>query len=245
MASCLSPELFVKYPVVYPLIFTSTADSGSKLSDNWVVDSNIGYIEEMERAGQHATAPGSNAVLESPYSTRLRPNTNLQSLFAKKGVPMIIESIQFVAYDSTLETPTLLEPVSTNPYQVAAVVADMITSQATDMDANMASHFRNGIAGNWQPNWFRPQIIVNGKNILASLIQTEHVTADGHRAHRGDLSMGLALPWLLELAMEFPNGITSLEIFGQVVQYIAQTAQARKYVRYPLQALVMIRTAEQ
>lgn len=238
---CLSPDLLKQYPRPVIALFSSTVDTGSEFAPLHVADTPLGYLTELEKAGQHATSPGSVSVAESPYSTRLRPNSDLENIYAMRGRPCIIESVLFYAIDATTATPTLTEPISGNTYQDATVVGDMITSQSTDMDANVASHFRNALVGNWQPNFFRPALYVNGVNILANLTGSHLVDTTGIRAHRGDLSIGLPLPFELDLAMEFPNGIAKLEAHAQLIQIIPNTASARKYVRYPVHAVVVIR----
>lgn len=240
---CLSPDILRLYPHPVVALFSSTVDTSNSNEFNaaHVADTHLGYVTELEKAGQHATAPGSVAVLETPYSTRLRPNAMLAELEALRGIPCIIESVVFYGVDATMQTPGETEPISGNTYQDPVVAADMITSQGTDMDANVASHFRNALVGNWQPNWFRPALIVNGQNIFANLAGTQLVGTNGDRNHRGDLSIGLPLPFTMDLAKEYPNGITSIEAHAQLVQYIPNTASARKYVRYPVHAVVVIR----
>jgi hypothetical protein len=238
---CLSPELLKQYPNPHICIFGSTVDPTSGLVASFVTDADTGYVVELEKTGQHATGPGSAVFVENPYTTMLRPNSDLNDLYLRKGQDMLIESVLFFAVDATKVTPTLMQPVAATEYQDPVVVADMITSQSTVMDANYASHFRNSMIGNWQPNWFRPSLFVNGRNILANISKSQFAGTGGSKNHRADMSIGLALPFSLDLALEIKGGITSIEAHGQVVQYIAQTAQARKYVRYPVFCYVVVR----
>lgn len=240
---CLNPDILRLYPHPVVALFSSTVDptNSNEFDAAHVADTDLGYHTELEKAGQHATAPGSVKVLENPYSTRLRPNSMVADLVRLKGVPCIIESVTFYAIDATVVTPTQMEPVSGNTFQDAVTAAAMITSQSTVMDANVASHFRNGLVGNWQPNWFRPALIINGRNIFGNLAGTELAGTAGNRNHKGDLSIGLPLPFSLDLALEYPNGISSIEAHGQVVQYVPNSASASKYVRYPVHAVVVIR----
>ena len=239
---CLSPELLKQYPRPVIGLFSSTVDdaNASEFTPLSIADTDIGMIAELEKAGQHAEAPGAVKVLENPYSTRLRPLTIMSNFYKLKAVPAVIESVLFYALDSSVKTPAETEPVSGNNYQDLVVAGDLITSQAEVMDANYASRFRNTIIGNWQPNWFRPVLKVNGQNILANLAGTELTGTDGNKDHKADLSMGLPLPFQMDMAIEYPNGINSIEVFAEVVQYIPNTASARKYVRYPVVAVVNI-----
>lgn len=240
--SCLSPELLREYPHPIIAIFGSTVDTQSNGFDATAVDdAHDGMIAELERAGQHSTEPGSNNVAENPYSTRLRPLSNLSDFLRMKGVPAVIESVLFYAIDSSEDTPTEVQPVAGTEYQDPVVAAEIVASQSSSTDAIYASRFKRTIIGNWQPNWFRPALIVNGRNLFPNIAGTQMQDTNGQYGHLGDLSIGLPLPFSMDLAREFPHGIDSIEAYGQVVQHLEDSASARKYVRYPVIAVVVIR----
>jgi len=242
--TCLSPDVLREYQRVTLLVFASATDFNADSDthqDAGVTDADTGYVDELERAGQHATTIGDKTFQEKPYTSQLRLCSDAADLYNLKGIPSIVESVTFFAIDATTQTPTLLQ-TDADTYQDPVVVADMIASQATDMDANVASHFRNGIAGNWQPNWFRPEVYINDENLLPNLAQSHAADTNGNKNHRGDMSIGLPLPWEMDFARRFENGIGKVRVFAQVVQCIPQTGQPRKFVRYPVVCIVKIRT---
>jgi len=104
------------------------------------------------------------------------------------------------------------------------MLAALASSAETD-DAWVQSPFRNSLASGWQPNWFRPRLRVNGRDVLFGDAAR---SAFGSKANVGDESIGFSLPFSIKWDI-WLGRVTELEVFAQVVQKIDN-----KYVRYPV-----------
>jgi hypothetical protein len=230
--ACLAPDIIRAFPKVRTLLFISTTDSSTSGYDYTHVANNPGgYVVELERCGQATATMGTRAVATNPYSTRLMPVSPLDDL---RSTPngVLLESAEFIGYDSTR---------AGSAHQNANNVTAIEASQASATDAYVASHFRGGIAGNWQPNFCRPEILVNGELILG-MNDTDVVNpATGARSHMGHLGIGVPLPFLAYYYREFDR-ISSLDVFCGLAQWIETSAEAvNKLQRYPVQAILTVR----
>ncbi|MBU3742575.1 MAG: hypothetical protein FGM24_09875 [Candidatus Kapabacteria bacterium] len=225
LQACLSPEVVREYPRVRVGLWLSTTDTSDYgFSYSHVANQVDGYVTEMEKCGQSASQMGTRAVATSPYSTRLRPLSDLAEVFnAESGV--LLESVEFVGYDATL---------GGSAHQNAANNTTIDSSQSSTLDAYMASHFRGGIMGNHQPNYCRPTILVNGIAVFDLGDSSVQELTTGRRGHLGDLSIGIPLPFGVDYYREFEH-VTSIEVYGGLAQWISTSAEPTdKLVRYPL-----------
>jgi hypothetical protein len=227
LLDCYRPDIVEKYPIVRDLIFVSTTDDDPSFDFAHVPNTVDGYVTELERCGQSATEMGTAAVRANPYSTRLMPVSSLNSVLGAAASAgnggALLESVVFLGYDSTLVG---------SPHQDADNNTAVAASQASATDAYVASHFRNGIMGNWQPNYCRPEIIVNGESLL-SLGSSEIRDSAGASRHLAHLSVGVALPYGVHFYRHFST-VQSIELHAGLAQWIATSASASKLKRYPM-----------
>ena len=203
-------------------LFVSSNEIVHPQTDAHITDAYTGYITELQNLGQAATAPGSRDMVASPYPTRMRCLTDMEEI--KKAKQVLVEKIEFSPIDSMLDAGT---------GQDTATVA-AIRNSRTGNSIYGQSMFRNGIPNNWQPNWFRPEVWVNGINILGN-IKINYFKS----TNKGDLSFGFRCPKCFDKWMLFGE-IKKFEIFAQLVQYIPDSS-GNKFQRYPLMAEVTFR----
>jgi hypothetical protein len=224
----------------------STTDTNAQLAQNWVPNSNNGYwltnaggnIEHDELT-QMPTSPGSQSVVASPYSTRLRPMTDTSYLTTASKV--VVTKIHFRAYDHRL---------TGSPDQDGPTNADIDTSLCTNQSF-VVSRFRDGLISDWSHNWFRPAFVIGGVNLLRDLALPSVGTRDEFgnllSFNVADMSVGIPCPWEFNdmYAVISSNGgnqvMQSPQVFAQVVQYIPTTA---KYVRYPVKCIAEFAVAQ-
>lgn len=225
LQGCLSPELVREFPRVRVGLWMSTTDTTDYgFSYGHVSNAPEGYLTEMEKCGQSAAQMGTRSVVASPYSTRLRPLSDLSDVFAADG-GVLLESIEFVGYDATL---------GGSAHQNAANNTAIDASQSSTLDAYMASHFRGGILGNHQPNYCRPTVLVNGIAVFDLGDSAVQDVATGRRGHLGDLSIGIPLPFGVDYYREFDH-VAAIEVYGGIGQWITTSAEpTAKLTRYPL-----------
>lgn len=216
---CLAPDIIARYPRVVLAIFHSTTDTVDAFNYNHVTNAPNGYVDEIEKCAQSSDRMGDSSLVANPYSTRLMPVTPLDTIF--NAPEAMLEKMLFVAYDGTRIG---------SPHQNAANNTVIDTSQASTLDAYMASHFRAGIIGNHQPNFFRPTVRINGKSVLGNL-EDSYVEPRGHLAH---MSIGLPLPFEANWYAIFPN-VQSIDVYAGAGQWITTSAEpTNKLVRYPV-----------
>ncbi len=196
-------------------VWMSSAETAPLQTDTYITNATDGYLTRFEALGQASAAPGSMSLTADPYSTRLRPVTDLQRLYDAASVWLL--SMRFEAFDVLAQDSAI---------QDAATLAALATSAGTD-DAYVQSPYRNSLACGWQPNWFRPRLRVNGRDVL---FPDASRSAFGAKSNSGDLSIGLSVPFSIKWDV-WLGKVTELEVFAQVVQKVAS-----KYVRYPVRA---------
>lgn len=215
----VSPDQYPRIEQVYDVstanyasaIWASTTQNAAVLTGSHITSTNDGYVNELLAIGQADTSPGLPTPAVSPYSTQLRPVSDLSVLYRARQC--VLRKIEFKAYDTTL---------SGAAGQDAATLTAIFNSISSQNDVYVQSLFRNGEMGGWQPNWFRPSFSVNGKDIFAGLSQSQF----DNKANLGDLSIGLPLPYCRE---DYVNcgKVEELKVYAQAAQYVAG-----KYQRY-------------
>lgn len=190
-----------------------------------VTDAVNGYEVELDKCGQANANPGTQFASVAPYGTLLRPLTDLSRLTDVNNKKVVLVQLQWFAIDST----RLKDDAGS--YQNNAVLTDLFNSldASNPNNAYMQSRFKNALIGGWLPNWFRPMVRVNGREVIyESLARSGFATLPNHA---GDLSMGLPLPHCIE--GEFNLGqVTSIELWAQAAQRVGTLLQ-----RYPIVAV--------
>lgn len=223
MSECyLSPEFLAKYPDPFYAIFMSSLETTADQTDTYISSAHDGYLTELEKIGQGSSAPGThklNNASNDPYSTRLRPVTNLDPIYNAQAV--FIESIEFYGYDVTLEGSSS---------QDATTLAAIAASKSTN-DAYALSNFRNALIMNWQPNGCRPEVFIDRDNILRGFSGS----AFGDHNNLGDLSIGIPLNRCFPVLKEVRK-VSNISVYGQLWQKIGSI-----YQRYGLLCMVSLR----
>lgn len=228
MNGCLSPEIIRDYPKVRVTVFVSTTDTADSFDYAHVANAVDGYVTELEKCAQSSDVMGTDALTAEPYSTRLMPVSDMSEIFSQAD-GVLLESIEFVGYDGTSIG---------SAFQNAANNTAIDSSQSSALDAYMASHFRGGIVGNWQPNYCRPVVRINGQSVLDLSGSEVQDVVTLQRNHLGHLSVGIPLPFGMEYFREFER-ITKIEVSAGLAQWIATSAEAvKKLVRYPVICII-------
>lgn len=188
----------------FPVLFISSTQATAVQTDGHIPNAANGYLAELEAVGQAAATVGTERLQASPYSTRLRPLTDLQGVYTRNE--SLLVNINFWAYDTTLEGSAV---------QDAATLASIYASRSAN-DAYAQSPFINSLIGSWQPNFFRPAFRINGRNVLMGL----HASAFGGNANLGDLSIGIPIPCCFQPRLSFGGGINSIDVAAQAAQRV-------------------------
>ncbi|MBK9249354.1 MAG: hypothetical protein IPM69_14885 [Ignavibacteria bacterium] len=207
-------------------IFMSSTESAETQTNDFVLSSLDGGRLELLNCGASATTMGTNVLQVSPYSTRLRPVTNLSKFKIYRKI--YLTKITFNVLDTTL---TGAIP------QDAQVDTEISDSLITNNDAYVQSRFRFGTIGNWQPNFFRPSVsLKNGDDIFETMVSSNFDDKD----NLGDMSIGPMLPYeyippiphYLGQVLDLNDAIREYAKAGQIVQ--DTVAGVKKIQRYPI-----------
>jgi len=96
--------------------------------------------------------------------------------------------------------------------------------------------------GNWQPNYCRPEIRIDGVAILSMGDSQVVNPATETRAHLGHMSIGVALPYTVHFYREMDR-VRNIEVFCPLGQPILSSAEpTEKIVRYPVLCMMRWRT---
>ncbi len=209
--------------------FFSSTDTSREPSPGHIPDTVDGYATELERLAQATTTIGTaklqyDVVGGLPYSTRLRPLSDLGPLIGRGSVRLV--SIMFQAYE-TIITGGVGQDATTTTTVINSVTPG--TTGYSSTDGYMQSRFRNAVVGGWQPNWFRPRIMIDGRPVF---FRTIAVTSLGTRA--GDLAIGLSLPWCWRGDCVIGRITRGIEVFAGAWQRVDNGGGAVKYVRYAI-----------
>lgn len=233
--SCFYPDIIRAYPRVRVGLFMSTTDTNQAGFDySHVPNQPDGWVTELEQCAQSSAVMGSTAVGSNPYSTRMRPLSDMGDIYAAQA-GVLLEAIEFIGYDGTRVG---------SPVQNADNNAAIEASQTSVLDAYHASHFINGVVGNWQPNYCRPSVFINDIDVLANMLDTEVMDpVSGARNHAGDMGIGVPLPFVVPYYLPFDT-VTSVRVYGGLAQWIGASAEPTdKLVRYPLLCVMRWRMA--
>ncbi|MEP7217640.1 MAG: hypothetical protein ABI876_01925 [Bacteroidota bacterium] len=209
--------------------FFSSTDTNRTAATAHIPDVTDGYVTELQRLAQATPDIGSaqlqyDATTGLPYSTRLRALFDVAPLIGRRRVRLV--SMLFQAIDTTTAGGTG-QDATTN-----TTVMDSITPGSASYSANdgyMQSRFRGSVVGGWQPNWFRPRLLVDRKSVF---FRTMEVTSIGSR--RGDLSIGLSLPWCWRGDCSIGPITSGIEVYAAAWQRVDNGSGNVKYLRYAI-----------
>lgn len=214
-------------------VFTSCTDPNAPFWDinaTYVANSPTGYYTEYEKTFQSATDMGTRARSASnvPYSTCLRPVTNLAPLFASESV--WFEKAKFSAYDA-MKSGSTFQNAANN-----TAIINGITSAT--FGAWNSSRWLNGEVALTGVNYFRPGIFYNDGGTILDTLNTQ-VQINGAN-HQGDQSVGLDLPFCLEGGYALDSQVENLLVYAGAAQYINGDVNA-PLVRYPVKCTLFFK----
>lgn len=219
-------EMWQGYTSLFAIFISSTEDEATQ-TDTHVANTLDGGRLELLNCGASATAMGTKALVASPYSTRLRPVSNLSKFAAYNGIYLL--KAEFTPLDTTL---------TGSAPQDAQIDTEIIDSLLTDNDAYLQSRFRFGSIGDWQPNFFRPSLRVQGGDDVFETLNNSNFGTS--KNNLGDLSIGCMLPYTWKPAIPLYLGkVTDLNeaiiVHAGAGQIVEDTVLAVKKVqRYPV-----------
>lgn len=182
--------------------FTDTIDLMFLSSSGQPIeDSHSGIIKELERLCNTSNLP---------IERYLRPISETSILFEAKEC--YLEKIEFFAYDTTI-----LNGEGQNEETTLA----LYQSKTTD-DAFAQSSYRYSLMPiNFQPNFFRPKMFINGVNLLRGMAAN----------NKADSAIGIPLPYCYERYLNIGK-VNSIEIYAAYAQKINNG-----YLNYPILAI--------
>lgn len=218
MNRCNDSEYFRrKYPETVVALFMSTTETATDVTEAQrnahITNSHDGYLSELEKLGQASTSPGGTAKVTDPYTSELRPVTDLSRIYGAADV--MLDTVEFFAYDTTLD----------GSEEQDSDTLTAIHNSRTANDIIPQSYYKNTLLSlNWQPNGFRPNVLIDGRPIVKGI----DASAFENGNNSGDLSIGLPLPYCLDYNRELGQ-VQDIKVHGQVSQKIGE-----KYQRYPV-----------
>ncbi|MFN8359302.1 MAG: hypothetical protein U0264_05245 [Candidatus Kapaibacterium sp.] len=212
-------------------IFMSSTETNNTQSNEHIDDSIDGGRLELINCGQSATTMGTRDLIVSPYSTRLRPVTNLSKFALYRKI--YLTKIKFYPLDSTLTGEAA---------QDAQIDTEIQSSLTSLNDAYAQSRFRFSGLPPWQPNFFRPSLSVNGGDDVFDTLSSSNFGEQ--KNNRGDLSIGPMLPYeYIPPVAIFMGRVANLDeairVYAGCGQLVEDTvANEMKVQRYPIHCYI-------
>lgn len=221
----LNDIIIADYPRAVTARFFSCSDPTQfARNQNYIQNDNDGFFDELERIGIAQTSP--NLIPESLVSI-----TNPGDLIGQKASGgIVLKNISFTVYD-VKRTSAL---ISTG-IQNADVNTAITTSIGTQNNIYVQTPGLNAVPVSWQPNWFNPRVVVNGKQVFGTITNTAYNTT-----HLGLQSVGTDINIDRDYAIWFPS-ITSVEVYARCCQRIRTAAGNILYMPYAVSCEVEFR----
>lgn len=214
------------------LEYFSSTQPGVNQTDNYsgITDAYDGFDIEMQKLGNAVWyRDGANVIqtadiIENPYPSLLRCTDDWAYLRKLKNITLY--KVQFLAYNA-------MQPGSS--YQNADVNTAVTNSLSSSVnDSLVQNRLHRTIPVDWQPNFFRPSIKINGTEVLNGLQNTQ----DG--SNKGIKSIGSHLPFSIIVKKTFKQ-IADIQIRAAVRQRVPVTGSTTDtyYLAYPVKAILM------
>jgi hypothetical protein len=194
----------------YTVTWASTAQDTTPQTDGWIANNPLGYWTEFQKVGTEVNVP----ALPNSSISELRPVTDLSVLLNANEI--LLRSISFHALD--------VKKIDSE-YQGALTNTAITDSLNSDNNALVQTRFLNSVPPDWQPNFFRPSVIIDNKDILGNFASSSNF---GTKNNAGDKSIGLPLPLSYDFNYQF-TGVKEIKVFGLCYQYIAETLKYKRY----------------
>jgi len=212
------------YPVAMVARFFSCSNpSAYRTNPSFIANSSDGFWNELERVGIAQTAPEN-------IPDELVPISSLDELFnVRRGAGIVLERIEFSVYDVKRTEATLSTGI-----QVPDVNTAITNSIGTTNNIYVQTTGLNAIPVDWNPNWFNPRVIVNGRNIEGTIGNTFHPN------NLGLNSIGGYTGQSRDYAIYF-DSIQSLSVNARCAQRVRTAAGAIYYQPYAVMATITFR----
>jgi hypothetical protein len=236
--SC-SPDIAALFPNVDVMLFTSTIQIDPPMNNAGATNTVEAAFIEMEKLAQSAQTLPTQAMLNYPYTTLLRPRTRNDRIYNQPKTSenkIFVESITFSVYDGRVNGSAYVIPDSGGLlYQDATLNTEVENSQSNPTDKYLASPYRNAMVGNWQPNFFRPYVAINGQTI----IDAAQSFFPENNQNLGDIAYGYDFPFCIEPQSQLRN-IDNIVIAACAFQYV-DSGSTRKLYRFPVHCEIKVR----
>jgi hypothetical protein len=165
--SVVNDEILADYPVAVVHRWMSAMDPVAAQSSPTYIGTNAdGWWDELEKVGKDYTNP-----LECPDA--LTPISQIDWLKnQRRGSGIVLDEIQFIAYDVKRTDPLLQTPGVQNTATNTALTASIATQNNIVAQASAL----NAVPVDWQPNWFNPVVKINGKSVWGVASDLQHPT---------------------------------------------------------------------
>lgn len=194
----------------YTATWISTAQDTTPKTDEWIADNPLGYWEELAKVGSQVSTP---ALPGSPIA-ELRPVVNLSNLLNANEI--LLRSLSFHCLD--------VKKIGSE-YQDTLTNDAITDSLVSNNNAYIQTRFLNSVPPDWQPNFFRPSMLIDNKDVLGNFAST---TNYGSHNNQGDKSIGLPLPLSYNFDYKFTS-VKEIRVFGLCYQYIPETLKYKRY----------------
>lgn len=214
-------------------VFTSCTDPKGPnwdVNPTYVANDLTGYYIEYEKTFQSANAMGPRGQAPTtdgatgagyPYTTALRPVTDLSDLFKSERV--WFQSAKFSVLDALKSGSTYQDDA--NNIAIINSISD------PNYGAWNSSRWLNGEIALSGVNYFRPGIFYNEGGKIVDMLKTA-VLVNG-KSNQGDQSVGPDLPFWVDGGYELDDQLNSLSVFAGAAQYVNGDTN-KPLVRYPI-----------
>lgn len=222
--SGLDDAILRNYPVRRAVrFFSSSNPTAAKTSESHIANTHDGFWDELEKIGIAQSDP-------TLIPEELVPIDSLEDIKSiRRSGGIVLDKIRFTIFDVKRT-----DPLISTGNQVAAVNAALTTSIANQNNVYVQSAGLNAVPVDWQPNWFRPRVILNGKQVFGS---TERTYRAGNL---GYASIGGVTTVEEEYAI-YQDSVQELSVYARACQRIRTAAPAIMYQPYAVMCEVVFR----
>ncbi|MCX6154400.1 MAG: hypothetical protein NT007_09585 [Candidatus Kapabacteria bacterium] len=203
--------------------FISSSETNFVQTDSHISSTSYSaYLSEFEILGNSVIYTGTEDLQENPYPSRLRPLQSYADLISAHNEVMFVGA-QFEAINTLKEGST---------EQVAGVYSSILASQANTLGSYIATSSLNTIPVTWRPNGFRPKVKINGQELL-----NLSKSAYGNGSNKGDLGLGIKLPFEVYTFKKYDQQINSIEVNAACGQFV-NVSTTVYWQRFPVSAML-------
>lgn len=171
-----------------------------------------GFITALQQSSQAYASPPTN-------NSRLYPVIWDTRLGVKSG-QILLKSMTFYAIDALVSGGSGSDP---------AIITDIVTSLTNSRGAYASGRFAYGILPTFAPNLFRPKVTFNQSNVIYDASQVFSAGSQQSPSAVADSTIGLALPYTVNLNVFIKLPINTIEVYALCGQYINTQSKWQMY----------------